>query len=451
MSLINKLSSLHRLCLAIFITQCFAWPSAFAASVTGRFTVGAYGATETFKDNESGSERNDFLTGSARLYLHVSELGEEKNWEITSDIRDKHDLFDRLDRERLKLTERNTLQVRQLNAVYRSPNKSSFAGLGRLAIQDAGSVFCDGGMTGYKASPNWTLVTFGGLNARRPDQQFVTTNTEGLTYGGVARYHSKNAEALTNFFGSAALVEQMYEGQLDRRYLHTTSSWNSPGSHLIHLLYLDFVPRTNVQSAFINWRKNITDGLFTNVNGLAVDVIEYSRRQGVRERLDPSPYREGSLELSKRFGPQMTSSFTMLYGKRSADQMQKHEYRWRLQMPRWISPRWDSSVGAFYRDNFISKDTMLRGGIGYFSSSWELSFSLETGVEKYDNGDIMHPVMADLSYGRYVSKSFFWALTAERAQDERVTINSVFLKFSYRFGDQEIAPIRDGAAPRGRL
>lgn len=424
---------------------------AHATSVTGRVTVGGYGSTETFNDTTSGSTRNDFMTGSGRLYLRVSDYGKNKNWEFTSDLRDKHDFFDKLDRERLSLTDKNALQVRQLSGVYQDDSKSTEIMVGRFPIFDAGSVHCDGALVGWKPVSRWSLSSFAGLNARRPDQQYVSSNPDSFTYGGLVGYQSRGDSRDSSLFASAALVEQQIGGQTDRRYLYTTSHRQWGRSHVLHLLYLDFVPRTYVQSGYFGWNQDVSPKFSFNLNGIAVDVIEYSRRQGVRERLESSPYKEGTFEVTHRSSERFSTALAISHGERSADRLDKNEMRVKWQMPRLISPKWDASMGLVYRDNFTSHDVLARGGVGYFTRRWEISANLEGGQEKHDSGETLNPLAVDVSFARYHSRSLFWTLTAERIQDQRVVINGAFFRLSYRFGNEEVPPVRDGAVPRGRL
>lgn len=452
MSSKRKLSIGSTVCPAFLLTLLICSGFAHAALVTGRLTVGGYAASETFQDADGGSVRNDFLTASSRLYLQASQMGQRKNWQLTTDVRDKHDFFDKLDRERLQLNERNTVQVRQLNARYDSSGRRTFTTVGRFPVLEAGNVHSDGVMAGLSPSATWTLAAFGGLNAKRNDQQYVTYNPESIGYGAYARYQSDRRNWNKNLYGSLAFVEQQYEGQVDRRYLYTTSLQQWSGrARLIHFLYLDFVPRTYVQTAYLDWAFGLSNSWTAGLRGLAVDVIEYSRRQGVRESLEPSPYKEGTFSLIKNFHAKLRTIVDVTYGKRSSDNLDKKEYKLKFQMPQLISNRWDSSLTAIVRDNFVSQDTLGRASLGYFSRRWEMSLDFETGVEKYDSGEILHPLVAEISYGRYFSRRAFLALSIERAQDEEVAINSAFFKFTYRFGNEDVAPIRDGASPRGRL
>lgn len=451
MSSIEKLITRFSICPAILMGIFSLSSLAHATRVNGRITWGGYAASETFADQASGSTRNDFLTTSGRFFLQASEMGEEQDWQTTVDLRDKHDFFDKLEREKLKLTDRNTLQVRQVSARY-DKSKNATLQFGRFPLIDAGNVHCDGAAIGYKPNRNWTFTGFGGLNAKRPDQQYVTFNEDSLGYGGFAQFQSQVGGWDNNLFGSLALVEQRVAGAVDRRYLYTVSSqqW-AADSRLIHFMYLDFVPRTYIQTAYVDWNQRLSEGWSIETRGLAVDVIEYSRRQGVRERLEASPYKEGNLAITRQINSAMNLIADTTYGKRSADGLDKREYRIKLQMPRLISPKWDSSISGIYRDNFTSKDTVLRGGIGYFSRTWELSSELETGIEKYEDGKDLHPITLEISYGYYLSRELYLALSAEHAKDELVSITSAFIKVGYRFGNEELAPLRNGAAPRGRL
>ncbi len=423
-----------------------------ATEIDGRITAGGYAASETFSDSSAGSDKNDFLTTSARFYLRASEMGERKNWHFTSDVRDKHDFFDKLDRERLQLGSANRVQLRELNLRFDAPSKSAYGVGGRFPVPEAGSVYCDGGLAGLKPRPTWTVATFGGLNARRNDQQYVTYNPNNYNYGAFLQYQSQGRGWDRNLYSSLAFVQQTQGAEVDRSYLFTNTSYQwSARSRVVNLLYLDFVPRTYIQTAFFDWQQRLSSSWTSRLTALGVDVIEYTRRQGIRERLEPSPYKEARAGLTKEFSSRMRITGDYAYGYRDSDKMNKKDYRLLFHFPRLISPQWDLSARAGYRDNFTSTDLYARFGLGYFRRNWELTFDAEYGVEKYEGGETLHPIILEVSSGFYISQRTLAALAVDYAQDERVKIASAFVKVSYRFGSQEVAPTRDGASPRGRL
>ena len=89
----------------------------YGVTYHGRFTAGSYMAIEKFSSSDDGVYRNDMATASGRFFLHVGELGAAKV-ETTVDLRDTHDLFDKVDKQKLELKEGNTFQAKQASVYY---------------------------------------------------------------------------------------------------------------------------------------------------------------------------------------------------------------------------------------------------------------------------------------------------------------------------------------------
>jgi hypothetical protein len=423
-----------------------------AEQTYGRITLGSYAAIEKYNDLDSGSDRNDFMTASARLYFRSFEMGSNKNWEFATDIRDKHDFFDKLNQEKLQLDPVNTVQLRQFDVKYESPSRFLFVDVGRFAVSEAGSAYCDGAELGIKGGSGWALAGFGGYNPKRPDQSYVTFNSNSYTSGAFFRFQNPNASWDQTFYTTLAHVTQSVGSDIDRQYVFNNLVYQySAKSHLWYLLYVDFVPHTYVQTANVNWLQGINDNFSININALGVDVIEYLRRQDVREQLQASPYKEASIRFKQATNQGPNVYLQSLYGERQSDQLIRREQLFGFGLPRFFSVNVDLSGKIGYRDNFNSKDSFAALGLGYFSDLWELSFEVQSGEEVYANGDKLHPLLANMDFGFYVSRKLFFAMGVEQAQDEQVKISSGFLKLSYRFGNIETPPIRDGVTPRGRL
>ena len=95
----------------------------FSESWSGRVVLGGYASTERFADTSAtGSSKNDFQTLSGRFYLKGENLGPGQ-FESITDLRDKHDFFDKLNKEKLALDARNQFQVRQLSVGLTNPQK----------------------------------------------------------------------------------------------------------------------------------------------------------------------------------------------------------------------------------------------------------------------------------------------------------------------------------------
>ena len=189
----------------------------------------------------------------------------------------------------------------------------------------------------------------------------------------------------------------------------------------------------------------------TTLNASAVDAIEYSRRRGVREILNPSVYKEGSLRVRYRQSEKLFWELSSLYGKRDADSLSRAEYTLGVTLPTVINNHFDIYGLLGSRRNFTSNDLLARAGLGWFSRQWELTWDEEYMVENQDGGSIYHPLTTELSIARTFADSLFATISVQDVRDERVQILAAYFRLTYRFGNKEISPIRDGAPPRGRL
>ena len=89
--------------------------------------------------------------------------------------------------------------------------------------------------------------------------------------------------------------------------------------------------------------------------------------------------------------------------------------------------------------------------MGYFSKNYETVFDVDYAMQKNDDGTTTHPMNTELSLTSFFSKKYFASAALQRAADETVTILGTFIKIGYRFGNKDLPPIRDGAAPRVSL
>ena len=425
--------------------------SSQAEKIHGRFTLGGFASTERFTESTFGSDKNDFATLSARSFLKIDEIGEGK-WEFVSDLRDKHDFFDKLDREKLALTAKNDFQVRQLS--MRRPSKNHFwsGQLGRFPIPEAGAVYVDGLQVGNHWSPAFRSGLFGGLNPKQDSLSYLQFNPKATIYGLNLTYEPQQRSWARNAFYTLAVVNQIYENHLDRNYLYhnTIFQWNED-SRVIALLYLDFVPRVFVQTYSANWQQGLIRSFSTDLRVLGVDVIEYSRRQGVLEVLPPSRYSEGGIDLIFRPNSSAKYILSSMHGAREIDGLTRSEVDLAVYSSRFFSSNLDAYLVLGSRKNFTSQDRLIRTGGGYFSRSWESSLDLEYAIQQNTSGVTTHPLIAEVSLSHYYSKQTFFTLSFNRSADENVTIMSTFFKVGYRFGTQETPPVRDGAPPRGKL
>lgn len=423
--------------------------SAWAERYHGRFTFGSYLAKETFQEATAGVFSNDFNILSSRYYLQVSEIGKSKYTFIT-DLRDKHDFFNKLDKEKLELTADNQLQVRQLYLHFPNTYNKLFYKLGRFPVKESGAVHVDGGQIGWRALPHTYFTLFAGLNPKNEEEGNLDFKSKAQNMGISSVYSKKNRNFGGYYYLANSLVQQTYDGEVDRQFLfnNTVLQFNKK-SRLTNLLYLDFVPSFKIQNLWLNYWRQSSDTSSWSLSAMRVDVIEYRRRRGIRETLPESIYEQASFRYKSR-GKGKTTVFKVSNGTRQADGLSKIKGELGWIYSQFLKRRMNGQFSLGYVKNFASNDIFTKIGVGYFSKKWEFSFDQEIIMEDR-NGVSDLPTISELVASYTASRKFFTTFSFQYARDNNVNIMSTFLKFTYRFGDKELAPIRDGAPPMGKL
>ncbi len=422
-----------------------------AAKTHGRITIGSTAITERYKSNNFGSTANDFLIASARFYYKISELGDDK-WEIVTDLRDKNDFFGKLNQEQLQLDAKNEFQVRQLSARWINPAGSWSSQMGRFQISEAGAVFIDGADTEYRINPEWKTGFFAGLNPKSIERSYLEFDPNAQQTGTYLTYQSKDRDWDGNKYATHGLVQQKYKGETERTFLfqNIVYQWQAD-SRIIHTAYFDFVPTSKIQTLNFLYQQWWTEVFSTELGYLLIDVVEYRRNQGVLEKLAPSPYSEIHLNTDARLDKTQTLKFSTHAGKRSIDNLQKFEVALGYNKNQFMSAKVDLLTEAGFRKNFTSNDIFIKLNAGYFSKSWEFFIDQQFEQNKNDDGTTTNPLITEIGATSYISRNFFATGSFQRTADENVTIFSTQLRLIYRFGNQETAPLRDGAPPRGAL
>lgn len=439
----------------VFIFLLFLNPSkGFCTNWSGRFTLGSYASTERFKDiTETGSDKNDFQTLSTRLFIKGEEFGNNKDWEVVTDLRDKHDFFDKLNSEKLTLEDRNQFQLRQLSIRLSNPKKFWGFQMGRFPIYEAGSTFVDGLSLENHWTENLYSTYFGGLNPQKRGRSYLEHDSKAKIQGMSLTYQNHNGGWDRNLFISHGVVEESYEQHKDRNFVFQNMiyQWNTD-SRLMSLLYYDLIPRSYVQNGNLTWQQGWTPSFLSDLSFSAMDVIEYSRNKEVLEILPSSPYEEKKIKFTYRTRNRNIRIYYMeSIGERKLDQLTRRTSELGYIQSQIWGPQWDAYVVFGARKNFTSDDTLTRLGLGRYGRKWEFNFDFELQKQVNQNGTITNPVLTELDLSYNISRQSFCVFSAQSASNENVKILSGFFKYGHRFGSNEVPPLRDGAPPRGPL
>lgn len=449
-SFTHTLAIWAQLCAALLAISTAFVPEAGAYDYFGRLSLGSFTSTERFAAGSFGSDKNDYQTYTGRIYLRVNDLG-ERRWELVSDIRDKYDQFDELNKTKLQLDPKNHFQVRQLYTSDFQSNRSFNFIFGRFSLLDAGGSYVDGIGSQYRASPNYRIGAFGGLSPYDEKTQEIQMNTATTTIGAYSSYEPRDTSLSKNLIVSHGLVSEMHQGDEDRRYLYQNVyyQWN-PRSRILNTVYLDMVPTAYLQTWGLNWDQGVADGHVSHIHLMGVDTIRYRRLQGLRERLEASPYQQVMAQWDWLPSRKVTVAPSVTHGRRSIDSLTKTEYRLKANWRGVIKPQFDFDAFLGSRRSFTTDDQFIGGSTGYYSLRWEFTTDLETGTEQ-SASETLHPIIVGINASFVQDKDLFYVFSFEYAKDEKVQILAALLKLTYRFGSKTTAPLRDGAPARGVL
>jgi len=418
-----------------------------AAIVTGRFSFGGFISRENLLNTGDNASENDFQTWSSRMYLRVQKLG---HFDFTADLRDKHDFFEKLDAERLALTGQNDFQIRELYLKYQDPNRTPYAALGRFALFDAGSVYCDGADVGAHWG-SFRLGAFGGHNPKRPELAYLQSDTPDVNYGAYLSYLSPDLSSGRFLNGSHAFVTNSINGFTTREYFYSHLIYQSdPRTRLISNVFLDFIPRVYVQNGDVLFQKGLSEHIDATLLLTAVDAIAYGWSRGVLENLPSSPYDEVALQA--RYATDVASQWLgeIRWGQRAYDGTNREEAKIGYYIGKLDSSKIDVTAYAGYLQEFVSQGPEINVEMNYFSRAWEFDLYLQSAVEQRFNGivnlpSVLHPFTTSLAVSNMLNRAVFSTVSIEYAEDEMAQIYSAFFKLTYRFGPLDLAPIREHA------
>ena len=429
----------------------------FASKLFGRVTLGAVVIKEQYKTNDFGSDSNDSLFSSNRLFLKGTELFNDQ-WSSVLDARNTYDQFGKLNKEQLRLEAKNTFHFRQLSFGNIESRSQFRTNLGRFSLNEAGGVYVDGlQLDCSKCVSVLNSGIFTGYNPKSPEKTELEFNDKATQVGGYITYKSSESNWDTYSYISHAFVQQKYFEQIERKYLFQQinyqwdefSRWNST-------VFLDFYsqnwPSSKIQTMSLFYQQEFSSQLDMELNYIKIDALEYQRKQSVLENLPSSPFSESGIQINLRQSTGTVYSLSYSKGLRELDQLSLETYKLGLELTGILNSSIDLRLFAGAKNNFTSADTFIRGNVGYFSKNWEITLDQTIEQAKYkDTSETSNQYITELGATSFFGKTVFVTTSFQRASDNKVDILSLFFKLGYRFGFAETAPIRDGSAPRGAL
>lgn len=452
-----------------FLLLALSGTFAEAADVNGRATVGGYIAKERFTGVSGEDAANDAALLSLRLLLDASNIG-TSGYRLVLDVRDKNDFFDKLDKERLELTTKNTLQLRQAYVQYPNDSGRFYGTLGRFSAFDSGVVYADGAEVGFRASNKFRLGAFGGLSPKYDATEDFSGLGTGQLLGGFGIYQTGAQNWFQYTYSSTAVVSMKADplpvedgvladtgsgyaaGAYSRSFIYNNSILQfSRDMRFMSLAYLDIQPEAKLQNLWLSLFRRLTQSLSLNLSGSSIEASEYRKTQDVREKLDPSAYMQAKSEFNYRVADSISLVGNLVYGQRDADSLKRSEVSLGAIFANLANNRYSANLLGGVRKNFTNNDTFFRGGLGRYSRVVEATIDYEYATETDQNKKKLHPTRLEVGLGTILSNRFFTTIAVQQRKDEVVNIISGVFRVATRFGNKQIPPVRDGAPVRGRL
>ena len=424
------------------------------ASYYGRFISGGFFSKEVFRSSQL-DRYNDVAILSERLFVSFDKIL-DSNQEFTVDLRDKDNFFDKLNNERLKLTARNKLQLNQFNIHNAGMPEGTAYSVGRFPISEAGAIVVDGVDLGFRSSFHGLASKFSlfyGLNPQLLDESEITFNLNSKVYGGYMIFENKGKDWEAYLYSTTSVVRQVYKNDVDRFYFfNNTNVQSSSGQNFSSIFYLDLVPKVYIQNLWASYVFNLQNKYKLRTSLSTIDSLHYARIQDVREELPTSRYHQTSFSLRSPTSYGTASYETKLtLGYREVDKKNLAELKFGTFFPKIIKDEISGTLNTGIKKNFVSNDLLFGGGLLHSNKFREISFNQDIQIEKKIIEKLNYVFITEGSYTKFFDRSLFGIFSLQNTWDKNVSIFSVFLKLSYRFGEGGQAPIREGAPPMGQL
>ncbi|MGE0172514.1 MAG: hypothetical protein AB7T49_07015 [Oligoflexales bacterium] len=413
----------------------------------GHFQLGVHSTNAKFQEERTGEEKNDAMLAMARLKWRTQSVFQPRD-RIILDVRDRYDLFGKLDKNIYQLAPDNRLALRQLAFEHPYEYFSFYYSVGRFDVSEAGILANDGVEVGYRFSDTWRASLFAGVSPAdikssvqiQPEENASGPRTQGGVY---AVYEKASLSGFPAYYVSNALSKSVDDGATaaERVFLFhnsvlTFDEKNRAGFSLDY----DIKPEAVLRRWFLSYFHR-RESFRAYLTASRIDVNDYLLEKEVRETLPASPFTTYGLRLiaspTKSFHLNLRGSQTT----RQADQLKKQEAS---AGPTFLFSRVRLTILGGVRTNYLSKDNFVFSELGYYSNAWNFRLTYTGTKETYTEEEKVLNVQNVGAYAEiYMSNNLFSSLGYNFIKDEEVQITSGLLTIGYRFGKKPKAPVRD--------
>ena len=285
------------------------------------------------------------------------------------------------------------------------------------------------------------------------DESEIKLNKDSKVYGGYLIFEDKGKDWESYLFSTTSLVRQEYKSEVDRFYFfNNTNLQTSNGQKFSSIFYLDLAPKVYVQNLWTTYVFNLQNKYKLRTSVSTIDSLHYTRIQDVRETLPTSRYHQTSFSLrSPSVYTEASYETKLTLGYREVDKKNLAELKFATFFPKVIKDEISGTLNTAVKKNFTSNDLIFGGGFLHSNKFRELSLNQDVQLEKRLGEQFNYAFITEGSYTKFFDRSLFGIVSIQNTWDKNVSILSIFLKLSYRFGEGGQAPIREGSPPMGQL
>jgi len=387
-----------------------------------------------------------------RFYFSSTNIN-NSDQSLIFDIRDKHDLFGKVAKERRNLNSKNSLQVKTLQYKFGENNKKYYFGIGRHVVKNTGGKIIDGFEIKKKQSRRFDFSLFAGYNPQTYGESELKWNSHKIVTGITSHWApNKNTWGKNNFITNALILEEI-ENSSNRVYLQNSFLLNNQENSIFQgVSFLDLTPTLYIQNIWLSYLFFKSRFTRYSISITSVDQVLQTKQSDVFDNLDASRYSEITTKISSRIRASHNSLTTRFrYGKRQSDNKEKLEATSGINIPSLILKSDLSNFKLGIRNNFDYKEALLSFSTIIPTNSFEFFLDQDIIVRRYKNSKIITPIVSELGLTYMTSKSLFLTTSVQYAKDDKVNIFSLFFKLVYRFGNKATTPLRNGKVRKGRL
>ena len=418
-----------------------------AATTRGQVRLGGYTRIVTFKDKLQGEENNDEAVLSGQFSLDALELN-DSNDQVVLDFRDKWDSYGKLERQNLRLSSYNRIQMRTL--AYRRPwetNRFYFT-LGRFALAEANVLSNDGADAGYRLSRSFRLGVFGGQGPKDILMPLYVDPKEpainNLQAGSYLTYENKGGVEDSSYLTQAVGQGPTYDitDKANHAYYFQQGMWTFTNAHRLATTALyDFKPTSVLRRASIS-HIFTSEKYRTHLYLQQTNTEDYFLKQTIEDTLKPSPVQTLGFELRQRLLQNLSFDYSLLFGKRTEDGLTQKELAFGILLPRLIFDASSLRTQFGVRNNFQSKDNFVRISYDYWARYIGLGLSHLIVKEDYESGLKNQRQISTIDSSFFLSEDLRGTLAYQIESDDKASAKALFVMIGYRFGEASVSPVR---------